>query len=324
MAIAGPSRRDLMLGAGSLAGLVAADRLPALAGAPLRAVQMPGHYRFMVGEIEITVLSDGTFTVPLEFSAGNVPEAELRTYLEALHYQPDNHVRHMNFVLINTGGRLVLLDPGAGPDFRATSGKLLGNLAAAGYRPDEVDRVAITHAHPDHVWGLMDFFEEAPTFPNADYVMLAAEWEFWSAEDSASRLPASLESFAVGARNQLLPVAERIERVTGEVEIAPGVFTLPSPGHTPGHLSLLVASGGEQLLIAGDAFYHPYITFEHPDWRPLLDMEPETAVETRKHLAARAADERMSVVAFHFPFPGLGHVARRGGRLAWVPANWSW
>lgn len=324
MAFRDLSRREAIHRAGAVAGLAGVANLPARAGAPPRPVQMPGFFRFMVGEIEITVLGDGSFTVPLEFSAGNVPEPELRACLEALCQDPDNHLRHMHVVPIDSGGRLVLPDPGAGPDFRPSAGKLLRNLQASGYGPGQIDRVAISHAHPDHIWGLIDVFEEAPTFPNADHVMLAAEWDFWSAPDSAARLPASLESVAVGARTQLLPVADRIERITGEVEIAPGVFSLPSPGHTPGHLSLPVVSGGDQLPVTGDAVYHPWITVEHPDWRPPLDMDPEQAVETRRRLSARAADERMRVVAFHVPFPGLGHVARRGGGLVWVPDNRSW
>lgn len=294
------------------------------AEAAMQRSQLPGFYRFRVGEIEVTVLSDGVFTVPTRFSAENIPEDQLRGYLSALYYKPDNQVRHMNFALINTGKEVVLIDPGAGPDFRPTAGKLLSNLKASGYSPEQIDKVFITHAHPDHIWGLIDFFEGTPTFPNATYVLHEDEWAFWTADDAKTRLPKSLESFAVGAVRHLKPIAGRQTLFSKEAEIANGVFAVPTIGHTIGHSSVVVRSKGEQLLITGDAFYHPYITFEHPDWQPLLDMLPEKAVETRKSLTQMAFADRQLVLAFHFAFPGLGRVAKRNGSYHWVPANWEW
>lgn len=320
------SRRELLGGItiAAVTNVVAGESHQAAAATGLQTSQMPGFYRFRVGEIEITVVSDGVFTVPVDLSASNMPKHEVTDYLNALYYNPEAQIRHMNFALINTGDELLLVDPGGGPDFRATAGKLLDNMRASGYAPNQVDKIIITHAHPDHIWGLMDFFEARPTFANASYYLHEAEWSFWTAADAASRLPASLESFAVGAARHLNPIAERVTTIAKEQEIASGVFVLPTIGHTVGHSSVVVRSNGQQLLITGDALYHPYISFEHPEWTPLLDMLPEAGVLTRKRIASMAAAERMLVLAFHFPFPGLGRVANRGGRHQWIPANWEW
>ncbi len=327
------SRRD-MLKAGGAAAMLAAGLpvLPeaafgpgsALAKAAKKGTQVPGFYRFSLGAFEITVVSDGNLFLPSRLMASNVPEAELKAFLKGNYLDAARHMSHLNLALINTGKALILVDTGAGANFQDTAGKLVDNLEAAGHAPQEVDKVIVTHGHPDHVWGIIDDFEEAPRFPNATYVINKAEWDFWTAEDTADKLPEGFKSFASGARRNLLPVTARMRRVAPDYEVVPGVRVIDTAGHTPGHVSVIVESEGERLLITGDAVNHAYISFERPEWQPGVDMDKGKAVAVRKHLLDMAASEGLLVLGYHFPFPGLGHVARSGAAWRWVPALWQW
>jgi glyoxylase-like metal-dependent hydrolase (beta-lactamase superfamily II) len=194
----------------------------------------------------------------------------------------------------------------------------------AGVRRQDVDTVVFTHAHPDHVGGAVDMRnprEPRPMFPNARYVMWEAEWDFWTAErvdlgglPLAGDVKLDMQSTARRCLKVLRHQTELLER---ETEIVPGVWALPAPGHTPGHLALLLASEGRQMLNLGDAAVHP-LHVEHPEWQNGFDLLPGRALATRRALLARAADERMHVMAFHFPFPSVGRVAARSG------TGWEW
>ncbi len=249
------SRRD-MLKAGGAAALMAAGAQIwpeyAVAKADKALKQAPGFFRFGHGDFEITVISDGNLSLPTSFMAGNVPEAKLKAFLTSNYLDAQTHLSHVNLTLINTGKHLVLIDTGAGQNFQSSAGKLVDNLAAAGYTPDQVDKIFLTHGHPDHVWGIIDDFEEAPRFPNAEYFMNETEWAFWTADDTASKLPEAFASFASGAKRNLLPVGGRTKRIKPGDEIVPGISAVQSYGHTPGHLSVMVTSNDNQLLVTGD------------------------------------------------------------------------
>ena len=321
------SRRD-MLKAGGAAALLAggAQILPAqaVAKAAKTHTQAPGFFRFNHGEFEITVISDGNLVLPVDFMAGNVPEAKLKAFLNANYLDTQSHLSHVNLTLINTGKEMILIDTGAGPNFQESAGKLIENMEAAGISPDQIDKIIITHGHPDHVFGIIDEFEEAPRFPNAEYYINTEEWAFWTAEDTKSQLPEGMASFATGAKRNLLPVSGRTKRIKPGDEVAPGVQVIDSAGHTLGHMSVMVNSNKEQLLVTGDAINHAMISFEHPDWEPKVDMDGAKASATRIKLLDMAATDRLTVVGYHLPFPGVGHVARKGPGYRWVPALWRW
>jgi len=321
------SRRD-MLKAGGAAALLAAGAqiIPeeALAKSAKSHTQAPGYFRFSHGDFEITVVSDGNLVLPVNFMASNVPEATLKAFLNSNYLDTQSHFSHVNLTLINTGKEMILVDTGCGPNFQDTAGKLVDNLEAAGVTPEQIDKVIITHGHPDHVFGIIDEFEEAPRFPNAEYYMNGEEWAFWTADDTASKLPESFASFAAGAKRNLLPVSGRTKRIKPGDEVAPGVKIIESFGHTLGHVSVMAESKKEQLLITGDAINHAQISFDHPEWEPKVDMDGARAVKTRKNLLDMAATERLTVVGYHLPFPGVGHVARKGKGYRWVPALWQW
>jgi len=321
------SRRD-MLRAGGAASLMAAGHmlLPAasFAKAPMQDSQVPGFFRFHVGAFEITVLSDGNLILPAASLAVNVPEVQLKGFLRSNMRSTEQRVGHINAALINTGSQLILVDAGSGANFQPTAGKLAENLEAAGYALDQVDKVILTHAHPDHIWGLTDEFEGAPRYPNADYVMTAKDWDFWTAKETASKVPANIQGFAVGARKHLLPIAKKTKMAKVDEQVAPGISLVSTPGHSPGHVSVLVEQADDRLLITADAITDAQVSFEHPDWHPGLDLDPETAVKSRQSLLKMASAERLTVLSYHLPFPGVGHIAARGNSYRWVPSQFEW
>ena len=317
-------RRHLLKVAGASFALNGIAPGAAFGFAAQKKSQAPGYFRFMLGKFEITMLSDGLNQTPFGFSASNVPEDELRAYLKPLRQPTDARVSHLNVCLINTGEKLVLIDCGSGDNFREGTGKLTESLEGAGYAPEDVDHIVITHGHPDHIWGIIDDFAEEPRFANASYTMSSGEWDYWTAKDLETRMPEGFRFFATGAHRNLLPVAERTTRIKPGAEIAPGLKTLPSPGHTLDHMSVLAHSLGETLLIVGDAITHPYISLEHPDWEPQMDMDKAVAVKTRKRLIDMAATDRLLVAAYHIPFPGVGHIVPNGPSHRWVPLTWQW
>lgn len=325
------SRRD-MLRAGGAGALMAAMGLPlvslhsgkALAKADFAGTQAPGYFRFRLGGFEISIISDGNLYLPTNLLAKNVPEAELKAFLKA-HYLPtEQHMSHLNLCLLNTGKEVILVDAGSGLNFQDWAGKAIQNLEAAGYKAGDVDKIVITHGHPDHIWGIIDSFEETPRFPNAEYFINAKEWDYWTDEGLADKLPESFRMFASGARRNLIPVSGRTKRIKPEEVIAPGVNVIDTRGHTVGHLSVVAESEGQKLLVTGDAISHAYIAFQHPEWQPAIDMDGDMAVVTRKKLLDMAAAEGFTVVCYHAPFPGVGRVARAGAAYRWIPAVWEW
>lgn len=321
------SRRDMLKAGGAASVLAAGGALvpaPALAAADKKGTQVPGYYRFKLGDFEITVLSDGAYALPTALLGTNVTIAEVQAFLAANYLNPHERLSHVNIPLINTGEKLVLVDVGGGMNWMPTAGKLSENLKASGYQPEEVDTVVISHGHPDHIWGLIDEFEEAPRFPNADYVIAATEWDFWTSDQAMTRLPEMFKGFAIGAKKHLTPVAEKTRRIKAGEEVMPGIVTIDTPGHTPGHVSLLVESKGQRLLVSVDTVTHPFISFEHPGWWPRTDLDNSQAEASRRKVLDMAAADKLLMLGYHLSFPGLGHVARMDQAFRWVPATWQW
>jgi len=276
-------------------------------------------FGYTVGSVKGAVVSDGNLSLPVAMLARDQAEAELVTLLEAAGMPGDANRPPVNVTLLDFDGKLVMVDAGSGQNFMPTAGKLPATLDALGVDPADVVSVVITHAHPDHVWGLIDDFEEAPFFPNANYFINAAEYDFWTADDVLSKVPDSQQGFAVGAQKSLKPVAERTTFFKPGDEIMPGLTAIGSEGHTPGHCSFRLDSGSDSLLISGDAFTHKIISFEHPNWRPGTDILPDLAVTTRRRILDMAAKDKLKVIGYHLPFPGLGRVEAKGDAWRWAP-----
>jgi glyoxylase-like metal-dependent hydrolase (beta-lactamase superfamily II) len=221
------------------------------------------------------------------------------------------------------GGRRVLIDTGCGTKFDPTAGRLPENLAAAGIEPASIDAVVVTHLHPDHLWGATDVENEAAAFENAEIVVPAAEIDHWDDPDLADRLEGALSrSVARGTFAHLQRLDDRLRPVDALGEAVPGIRFMPTPGHTPGHASLLIESDGEALMSTGDAVADPIAAVERPDWRFGVDWDPDAAVASRRAFLDQAAGERVRV--FGMPWPGFGHVARDDDAFRWIPEKWGW
>jgi glyoxylase-like metal-dependent hydrolase (beta-lactamase superfamily II) len=279
-----------------------------------------GSYSFQVGSIQCAVLSDGYFAYPTDWFFPNADPEGLRQALEARHLPAHSVLSPYTCLLIETGRHVVLVDTGAGGTSR-TTGAIRARLEMLGIRPQDVDTVILTHAHPDHIGGVATAHGQ-PVFRNARHILAEREFEFWMgrADLSGMRVPQELKASMVRtARRSLDAIRFQIETVDAEREIVPGVWALPAPGHTPGHLALLISDGGKHLLNIGDAAVHP-LHLEDPTLENGFDLAPDRAGAMRSELLARAVEERMRMLAFHFPFPSVGKVtARQSGGWDWAP-----
>ena len=313
------TRRDVMTGL-SAAGL-AAVATPAFAKAPLLNTQAPNFYRFKIGAIEATVVSDG----PLDLGAPQpdifkgVTKEEFGKILTD-NYLPTDSVRlEQNALVINTGDKLVLIDTGTGFQklMGPHTGKLLANLKAAGIDPKDIDAVALTHAHPDHCWGLLTE-DGAKNFPNAQVYMSEDDFNFWT---DLSKAPNDMiKGFIEGTRKQLLPIRERIEFFKDGQEFITGIQAISAPGHTVGHTIFMVSSQGKQLCNTGDLAHHHVIPLEKPRLEFAFDTDGKQGAATRIKMFGMLAAQRIPIVSYHFPWPGLGYLAKQGEGFRYYPS----
>lgn len=307
----------------ALAGTVLAAAGVALPGgaraaAPASGRQAPAFYRFKVGEFEGTVVSDGPLALgPPADAFKGAPKEELEKDLRDNFLPTGDVVLEQNALVLNTGRQLLLFDTGMGAYklFGPTTGRLLTNLRAAGIEPEQIDGVVITHAHSDHCFGLVGE-DGKPTFPNAQVFLTKSDYEFWTDE---AKLNTPFKAFIDGARRNLKPLHERTTWVEAGKEVLPGVSAIATPGHTVGHTSYAIASGRESLLFSGDICHHQVLLLRRPRLEFAYDTDPAQAVQSRLRTLDMAAADRMPILSYHFPFPGIGHVAKAGEGYAWYP-----
>jgi glyoxylase-like metal-dependent hydrolase (beta-lactamase superfamily II) len=316
------SRRRLLAGASAAAAAtVVGGASAALAKAPLQNAQVPAYYRFKIGAIEATAVSDGP--LPLgepkpDVFVGLSKEEFGRTLAE--NFLPtDNVVLQQNALVINTGDFVALFDTGMGTDkmLGPDTGRLPANLRAAGIDPKDVDAVVLTHAHPDHCFGLMAE-DGARTFPNAQIYMTQADFDFWT--DEAKLSNDVFKAFVAGARKQLLPNRDRMVFVKDGQEFLPGVQAMAAPGHTVGHTVYLITSQGKTLCNVGDIAHHHVLVVQRPRLEFSFDTDGKQAVRSRLRVFETLARERTAFIAYHFPWPGIGYVAPQGDGYRYYPA----
>jgi glyoxylase-like metal-dependent hydrolase (beta-lactamase superfamily II) len=306
-----------------LAAAVAASLFAgaAFAAAPMAKSQAPGFYRTMVGEFEVTVLSDGTVDLPMD-KLLHEKTAKVQGALSK-HFLKAPVETSVNTFLVNTGSKLVLVDTGAGGLFGPTLGKLLANLKAAGYQPDQVDEIYITHLHPDHVGGLGSASQAA--FPNAVVRADRHDAEFWLSKANQDAAPEDKKGYFQGAQASLAAYtgASRFKPFDGDTELVPGIRATASYGHTPGHVSYVVESGGQKLVLIGDLMHAQFIQFDDPSVTIAFDSDTKAALASRKAAFAAAAKGGYLIGAAHLPFPALGHLRSSGKGYQFVPVNYS-
>jgi glyoxylase-like metal-dependent hydrolase (beta-lactamase superfamily II) len=283
-----------------------------------------GYYRFQVGQIKATVLSDGLIGGPPTVYANDAPEAELQEVLRRAFLPTDHMTLQLNTLLLEVGGRRILLEAGAGATMGPNAGRVFDNLAAVGLGAGDIDTIVVSHTHPDHVGNLRNS-EGKKAFPNAVVYAPRADWDFFVRNDpDLSYMPVTRDfrdRFAAAIKRSVEPIAKDIELYEAGVEIVPGLTTIAAPGHTPGMATFLLHSGSDQLLLTADLAYHPVVNIDHP-WRPGPDRDKDTALASRRRIFDMAATDRLLVLGFHYPFPGLGRMLKTDMGYAWVPAGW--
>ncbi len=283
--------------------------------AQIRA-QVPGYYRMMLGEFEVVALYDGFNRIGLNVLQG-IDEKEARARLARYFLETDSGVQTaVNAYLIHTGSHLVLIDAGTGSCFGPTLGGVADNIRAAGYTPEQIDIVLLTHLHGDHVCGLSRGNERV--FPNATVLVAADEADYWlnprMTGDGFRMAQAALAPYIA---------AERLKRYATDEPLVPGIRVIPTPGHTPGHASFLIGGNGPQLLIWGDIVHSHAIQFADPTVSMAFDTDPARAVETRQRVFAETAKKSWLVGGAHLPFPGIGHVADGHDGYRWIPVEYA-
>jgi glyoxylase-like metal-dependent hydrolase (beta-lactamase superfamily II) len=320
------SRRQALLGTASVAGAAVLTGLPlakAQAKAPFATNQAPYFYRFAHGKMQATVVSDGI--LPLGDPSGTflgATKEEIGKMLVDNFLSPTNVVLEQNVLVLNTGDKLVLFDTGMGASqmFGPTPGKLLANLKAAGIDPKDIDAVVATHAHCDHVWGIMAE-DGSRHFPNAQIYISQADFDYWTDEAKlAIKEPAFMKDFVAGARKNLLPNRDRLVFVKDGQEFLPGIQAISAPGHTVGHTVYMITSEGKSLCAVGDLTHHQVLLLEKPRIEFSFDTDPKQSANTRVRILDMLASNRIPLIAYHFPWPGVGHVAKQGDGFRYHPS----
>ncbi|MFI4891302.1 MAG: MBL fold metallo-hydrolase [Steroidobacterales bacterium] len=309
----------------SLAAAFAATVLfagTAFASAPQQKTQAPGYYRMMLGDFEVTALNDGTVKMDTGKILKGIKPEQLQKAL-ARSFLKDPFEWSFNGFLINTGSKLVLVDTGAGSFFGPTLGRLVANLKASGYQPEQVDEIYITHMHSDHIGGLVA--DGKRVFANAVVRAAQAEGDHWL---SKSQMDAAPEDRKDGFKNAMAAInpyvtAGKYKPFIGDVELVPGVHALAAVGHTPGHTVYSVESKGEKLLLWGDLMHVASVQFPDPSVTIGFDSDSAAAKAQRAKVFADAAAHGTLVGGAHLPFPGLGHLRKAGSGYEFVPVNYT-
>ena len=319
------SRREFIVTSCGL-GATAAHRLRVGAAiATGSAIGAGGHYavaatRTQFGEAELVVLSDGRLTLPSGLVLPDTISAtEKSAFLSANNINTRQFSPDCNLAMWRSEGRVVLFDVGAGPHFMPSAGKLLEDIEALGVEPTDITDVVFTHAHPDHLWGLIDDFDEL-AFPEANYYMHAAEWDYWQHKDTLDSLPEARKTFAVGALNRMAYIKERINLFQYGDEIIPGIEAVDTHGHSPGHTSFALHQGSSSVMVIGDALIHSVISFQKANWPSASDQDQQAGIATRMALLDRLAQDNMQILGFHLPYPGLGTVDKIDNTYRYVSA----
>ena len=312
------SRRDALL-AGAAFGLAGPLRFASSARA--EEFRDAGFYRYSIGEVEIISLYDGVWEKPHDegfIDGATVDETKAALRAGGL---TDAHVPiEFSTTIVKTGGKTILIDAGTGGQLAPTAGKMSAGMAAAGVAPEDVDTVVISHMHPDHIFGLMAPETNDQIFPNAEIQVGEAELAFWTDPSIIQRLPERRRGLAQRIQ-ATFPMWGNVSRYGDDAELATGLRSVSTPGHTPGHMAFHISSGNQELMIVGDLVLLPTVFARHPDWRPVFDSDKDQAEATRRAIMARVVDDGMMIAGYHFGFPNSGTLSRDGDGFLFAPVG---
>ena len=275
------------------------------------------HSEITLGRTKITTVSDGSITLPAGLTFDTMPKNELDLIINEFSLSQDQLVRECNVTLVETEDRKILFDVGAGLYFLDGMGVILDSLDEQGLAPEDITDVIFTHAHPDHIWGVLDDFDDL-LFPEAMYHIGRVDWDYWWNQVTVNEVDESRVQAAVGAKTRFEALQDQIEFFDDGEEPIPGVLALMTPGHTPGHMSFEIANGSQSALIVGDALNNHHVAFKRPNWLSGLDQDPEMAALTRQKLLNRSSSEDILLIGFHLPEGGIGRVVQSGKEYSFV------
>jgi len=280
----------------------------------------PGFKKLKVGEMEVIALNDGIGRRPLvaEF-VKNAPFDEVKALLASQNL-PTNFidVPFTPFLVVN-GNQRYLMDTGFADNGGATTGKLIANMAAAGYKPEDINHVVISHFHGDHINGLL-YKDGSLVYPNAKVYVPAGEYAFWMDKERLEKAPAGLKAAMTNAQRVFNKIpADRLVKFETGSEVAPGITSVAAYGHTPGHTLFTVKSKGESFIYVADITNVPALFARNPDWAVTFDMDPEMARQSRRKVFDMIVKEKMMTGGFHFPFPAMGTITPSGNGYQFNP-----
>jgi len=326
------SRRGLLAGAAVaplLTTVTLSNVTPSNAASPPAGTQAPGYYRYKVGSTEITVVTDGAnrFAIPDTFVA-NASKDQINAELAKAFMPPGFFVGPYNPVVVNTGAKLALIDTGTGEGTFASSkgatGQFMRNLAASGIDAGAIDTVIISHYHGDHINGLLKA-DGTLAFPNAEILVPEPEHAYWMSDSEMGRAGTPrIKGVFDNVRKVMKPdVLKRVRTYAWDKEVIGGITAVGTPGHSPGHTSLVVASGNSKVFVQGDVTHAPYLFVRNPGWHPFYDHDPVLAEATRRKTYDMLVAEKMLVQGFHYPFPSHAFVEKSGNGYREVPVPWN-
>ena len=286
-----------------------------------RPTRPSGFHKYKVGSIEVTALYDGIWEKPHDPAfIKNASVEDTKAALGKAGLTTDFVSIPLTVVVLKVGDRLIMVDSGSGGAVAADGRQARRQHAAAGIDPAKIGTILISHFHPDHIFGLMQKGTNAPTFPNAELVVSATEYKWWTEPGRVEKLPEARKP--LGQRiNAAFPGWKNFKLIEGEKEVAPGIRLVNAPGHTPGHAAFHVSSGSQQLMISNDTAYVPALLAPHPEWQGAYDQDGPLAVESRRKLLDRVIADKMMICGAHFPFPGAGAFAKDGSGYAFTPVK---
>ena len=321
------SRRSLLTGTAAVTAAAIAPSLPVHAAAPPVGKQAPGFYRYKVGDIEVTVVTDGAtrFRFPDGFVA-NKNRDEVNAAWTAMFQEKDQMLIPYSPIAVNTGSKLVVIDTGTSEaNFersKGAAGQFHSNLVASGINPDQVDTVVISHFHGDHINGLLGK-DDKPKFTKAEILVPAAEWKYFMDDaEMGKQTTDRMKGVFAGARKVFDALGRKVTPYEANKEVAPGITSVATHGHTPGHMSFVIASGNNKVFVQSDVTNNPLFV-RNPDFHLMFDQDAKMAEETRRKVYDMLAAEKMMVQGFHYPFPALAYIEKSGSGYREIPVPWS-